>query len=359
MTHLDAFRAALLEEGFDAAIVSNHINQRYLTDFSYHDGYVVVTANEAYLLADFRYEEAARAGASSDFRVICPEGGMLVEVAGLLSDHGCHRVAVEEASLTMESLERMKKAIPDRELIGGASAIFDRLRTFKTDRELDTIARAQAITDAAFSHILSKISPEMTEIDVALELEFFMRRSGAENVAFQTIAVSGKASSLPHGSPRNRKLESGFLTMDFGARVDGYCSDMTRTVVIGRADEEMKRLYHTVLRAQTAAIDAAAEGVSCHALDKIARDIIENAGYHGCFGHSLGHGVGMMVHESPRLAPSADPKILLSRGHVVTVEPGIYLAETYGCRIEDMIAIREDGTLINFTKSPKDLIEIL
>ena len=146
--------------------------------------------------------------------------------------------------------------------------------------------------------------------------------------------------------------------MDFGACVDGYCSDMTRTVSIGSADEKMKHLYYTVLRAQTAAIDAAAEGVSCHALDKIARDIIEGAGYPGCFGHSLGHGVGMAVHESPRLAPSVNPSILLSRGHVVTVEPGIYVAETHGCRIEDMLGVREDGTVFNFTKSPKDLIEL-
>ena len=185
-----------------------------------------------------------------------------------------------------------------------------------------------------------------------------MRRSGAEGLAFSTIAVSGSASSLPHGVPRPQKLERGFLTMDFGARVDGYCSDMTRTVVLGRADSEMKRLSNTVLMAQKAALEAAHEGASCKALDKIARDIIDGAGYKGCFGHSLGHGVGMEVHEDPRLSSSAKESDLLARGYTMTFEPGIYLAGKYGCRIEDMACIQPDGSFYNFTKSPKELIEL-
>jgi Xaa-Pro aminopeptidase len=153
-------------------------------------------------------------------------------------------------------------------------------------------------------------------------------------------------------------LERGFLTMDFGARVDGYCSDMTRTVVIGKADTEIKKLYNTVLSAQLAALAQAAEGASCFGLDKTARDII-NRDYNGTFGHSLGHGVGMLVHETPNLSPKANPEKKLCRGHVVTFEPGIYLEGTYGCRIEDMVAITPDGSVRNFTQSTKDLIEIL
>ena len=146
--------------------------------------------------------------------------------------------------------------------------------------------------------------------------------------------------------------------MDFGARVDGYCSDMTRTVVLGRADEEIKKVYNTVLLAQTVALEAAAEGVSCHALDTAARNVIHGAGYKGCFGHSLGHGVGMFIHEEPRLSPKADNADVLERGHVVTFEPGIYIEGKYGCRIEDMVAVCNDGSIRNFTKSPKELIEL-
>ena len=180
----------------------------------------------------------------------------------------------------------------------------------------------------------------------------------ALGLAFDTIAVSGTNSSRPHGVPRPVKLEKGFLTMDFGARLDGYCSDMTRTVVLGRADEDIKKVYNTVLLAQTVALEAAAEGVSCYELDAAARNVIHGAGYKGCFGHSLGHGVGMFVHEEPRLSPKADKKDVLERGHVVTFEPGIYIEGKYGCRIEDMAAVCNDGSIRNFTKSPKELIEL-
>ena len=231
-------------------------------------------------------------------------------------------------------------------------------RKIKLPYELELMAKAQSITDAAFSHILGYITPDVTEIDVAVELEFFMRRMGAEALAFETIAVSGPASSMPHGVPANVKLRRGFLTMDFGAKYNGYCSDMTRTIVIGKADADEKKLYNTVLSAQTAALDMAAEGVPCIEVDKVARDIINGAGYEGKFGHGLGHGVGMFIHEAPRVSPKVPEAEVLKRGHVVTIEPGIYLAGKYGCRIEDMIAIDHDGTMRNFTKSPKELIEL-
>jgi Xaa-Pro aminopeptidase len=217
------------------------------------------------------------------------------------------------------------------------------------------MARAQEITDRAFEHILGFINPDRTEIEVALELEFYMRKLGAEGIAFETIAVSGDASSLPHGVPRDVKLKKGFFTMDFGAKFNGYCADMTRTVVIGKADEDIKKVYNTVLSAQTAVLDVLGEGMLCREADKIARDIIYGAGYEGCFGHSLGHGVGMFIHESPRLASVWDKP--LEVGNIVTVEPGIYIEGKYGVRIEDMVWLTENGA-VNLTKAPKDLIEM-
>ncbi len=358
MSHLSAFQAALCKEGYDAAIVFEPANRRYLTGFEFHDGLVLVTKDHGYLLTDFRYEEAAHEKAFSEFEILTPKEGHLVCIADLLSENACKNVATEDQSVSCADFARWQEILKDFTLTGGASSIFNALRLYKDDEELAIMDRAQALTDAAFEHIIKWIKPEMTEIEVALELEYFMRKNGAEGLAFETIAVSGSNSSRPHGTPRTCRLEKGFLTMDYGARVDGYCSDMTRTVCIGRADEEMKKLYHTVLRAQTEALAAAHEGASCKGLDKIARDIIYGAGYEGCFGHSLGHGVGLFVHEEPRLAPGAKEDSVLCRGHVVTFEPGIYIAGKYGCRIEDMVAIRPDGSVYDFTKSPKELIEL-
>ena len=359
MSHLSQFRENLLKEGFDAAIISDKTNQRYLSDFDFDDGLVLVTADSAHLLTDFRYLEAARAQCSKELEVLTPEQGHLACIRGILEEKKMTRVAVEESTLSYGAYLRFAEKLPDCKLEGGASRLLETQRQVKDEGELETMARAQAVTDAAFAHILKFIQPNMTEIEVALELEFFMRRNGADSLAFDTIAVSGSASSLPHGVPANRKLEKGFFTMDFGARVDGYCSDMTRTVVLGRADAEMKKLYNTVLTAQRAALDAAAEGVSCASLDKIARDIIDgDPAYKGAFGHSLGHGVGLFIHENPRLSVKAPEEEVLRRGNVVTFEPGIYLLGKYGCRIEDMAAICPDGSFRNFTKSPKELIEL-
>ena len=359
MSHLSSFRDKLRENGFPAAIVSDPLNQLYLTDFAFDDGLVLVTHENAYLLTDFRYAEAARGQCAKDFEILTPPQGHLACIRGILEDCAICRVAIEENHLSYGDFLRFSEKLPGITLTKGASALLEEQRKFKDDGELALMAQAQAITDAAFSHILDVITPNMTEVEVALELEFFMRRQGADGLAFDTIAVSGSASALPHGVPRPKKLEKGFLTMDFGARVKGYCSDMTRTVVIGRADAEIRQLYNTVLQAQLAALDAAAEGASCVGLDKIARDIIDSHPcYKGAFGHSLGHGVGLFVHEEPRLSTKAEPTAKLQRGNVVTFEPGIYLEGRYGCRIEDMVAIRPDGSVYNFTNSTKELIEL-
>ena len=357
MTQLNKLQNAMKAIDLDGVIISSDLNQRYLSGFDYTDGYVLVTRTEAFLLADFRYIEAARA-AVTELEVIRPEGSMLNGLKQLIADRGLARIAVEDATLSCADYRKFTDTFEGCTLCTGGSKLLSDLRTVKTPEELEIIARAQAITDQAFTHILGFLSPDVTEQDVALELEFFMRKHGAEGIAFQTIAVSGPASSLPHGVPSDVKLRPGFLTMDFGAKVDGYCSDMTRTVVIGKADEEMKKVYNTVLSAQKAALDQIREGILCREADEIARGIIRDAGYGECFGHSLGHGVGMYIHESPNLSPRAAEDSRLVRGNVVTVEPGIYLEGKYGCRIEDMIAIDHDGTVRNFTKSPKELIEL-
>ena len=358
LSHLDSTKQ-MLPKG-SALLVTSEINQRWLTGFEYTDGYVLVTHGESFLITDFRYIEAAKADADPGFTVYMPEGiSMLTAIGEMLAGEGITRVAIEDGTLAVSDLERFKEKLPAIEFVTGGSALLDGLREFKDADEIENMKKAQNIADAAFTHILGYINPDRTEIDVALELEFFMRSHGAEAEAFKTIAVSGSASSKPHGVPRPVKLEKGFLTMDFGARFKGYCSDMTRTVVIGKADAEMKRLYNTVLKAQLAVIEALEAGErGCRRLDAVARDIIDGTeGYYGTFGHSLGHGVGMYIHENPRLSKAAAEGAELNVGQVFTDEPGIYLSGRYGCRIEDMLTLTEKG-LLNFAHSPKELIEL-
>ena len=357
MTQLQRFQSAIAKSDFDAAIISSQLNQRYLSGFDYTDGYLLISADKAYLLADFRYIEAARASVRN-FEVIRPESSMSDTIAQLIGEEKYVNIAIEETDLSCKDFEFFKGKLPECNLFQGASEMLLAQRTVKLPYELELIAKAQEITDKAFAHILDFISPDLTENDVALELEFFMRKQGAEATAFETIAVSGSASSLPHGVPSDVKLRRGFLTMDFGAKYKGYCSDMTRTVVIGKADEEMKKIYNTVLSAQLAALEKMQAGMLCRDADEIARAVIREAGYGAAFGHSLGHGVGAYIHESPSVSPKSPEDSRLCPGNVVTVEPGIYLEGKYGCRIEDMVTIKEDGSVHNFTKSPKNLIEI-
>ncbi|MBR7111306.1 MAG: aminopeptidase P family protein [Clostridia bacterium] len=356
MTRVEKLQQHLAPNG--AALISSPQNSFYLSRFHYSDGYLLIFKSEAFLLTDFRYVEAAERSADPAFSVLCPTGGMIRAIGDLLGERGITELMIEEDHATIALRDRLAASLGEISLTTGAGGILSALRATKDLEELAIMRRAQALTDAAFSHILGFLKPSVREIDVALELEYFMRKNGADGIAFHTIAVSGSASALPHGVPRDLPLEKGFLTMDFGAKVNGYCADMTRTVVIGRADEEMKRLYRTVLAAQNAALEMAVGGVSCRALDLAARGVIDGAGYEGCFGHSLGHGVGIDVHEAPRLSRGAGELEVLVPGNVVTVEPGIYLAGRYGCRIEDMIAINLDGSIENLTKSTKDLIEI-
>ena len=350
---LDALRKKMKEKRFDAIIVLDELNQRYLSDFAFTDGCLFITRSEAFLITDFRYYEMALKHASKEFTVVMPDDRAHFMNTRIDADKG-RIVGFEGNSISYAQYIKYQGIFYCFDFFDIGDMI-EEMRMVKTAKELTMMQKAQDITDMAFNHILPVLSPNMTEIEVALELEFQMRKLGADGFAFETIAVSGDASALPHGTPRNVKLKSGFLTMDFGAKLGGYCSDMTRTVVIGKADKEMKKLYNTVLSAQQAAIDYLRAGVDCGEADKVARDIID-AEYKGAFGHSLGHGVGLFIHESPRLsARSFDTR--LRRGNVVTVEPGIYLFGKYGCRIEDMVAIEREGVR-NFTHSTKELIEI-
>ncbi len=344
---------SMLPENVDCLIVTCEKNQRYLSGLNYTDGYVIVGKEKAFLLADFRYIEVAKRCESDDLTVILLENRK-VTIGNVFADNGYKNVGFEDGAMTVSALEGFKKGFPNINFVPCGGLIED-MRVAKTENEVETVIKAQRIAEKALERLFTLMTPDMTEIDVALELEYGMRKFGADKPSFDTIAVSGSASSLPHGEPRNIKLEKGFLTMDFGALYEGYCSDMTRTIVVGKADDEMKKVYNTVLQAQLAALDFVAAGKVGADCDKVARDIIYGAGYEGCFGHSLGHGVGMFIHENPRLAATWDKP--LETGAIVTVEPGIYIEGKYGVRIEDMVWLKEDGP-VNLTKAPKELIEM-
>lgn len=353
MKPLLTLREKMKSLSLDAVLVTDEKNQHYLSGFAFTDGYLLILHEAAYLVTDFRYKEAAEHSARDGFSVVVPEG-RLSFLKQTLADHGVRLLGFEGNVLTFAEHKRYEECLEKISLCNIGDVI-ETMREIKSEEEIATIAKAQSITDAAFSELLSVLSPNMTEIEVAAELEYRMRRLGADGVAFDTIAVSGSQSALPHGTPRPRKLERGFLTMDFGARYGGYCSDMTRTVSIGTANAEMKHLYETVLSAQSAALDFLRAGVLGSEADGVARAIIDKE-YKGTFGHSLGHGVGLYIHENPRLSARSEKK--LCAGNIVTVEPGIYIEGLHGCRIEDMVVILENG-IQNLTKSRKDLIEIL
>ncbi len=349
-------RNKMAELNVDAVIVLDELNQHYLSEFAFTDGLLFITKNTAHLVTDFRYYEMALGKANKSFEIVMPTSRKEY-LKKVISDEGIKTVGFEGGSVSYQTYRSYCEEYSECEFINIGDAI-EVIRQIKSSDEIEKMQRAQDITDASLAHLLKFITPNMTELEVAVELEYAMRKGGTDSFAFETIAVSGDASALPHGTPRNMKLRPGFLTMDFGARVEGYCSDMTRTIVIGKADEYIKKLYNTVLKAQTAALEYLREGADCGEADKIARDIIDSVPeYKGAFGHSLGHSVGLFIHESPRLYSRGFGR-KLNAGEIVTVEPGIYLFGKYGCRIEDMVAITEDG-IHNFTHSPKDLIEIL
>ena len=352
---LTKLRNKMTELSVDAVLVLDELNQHYLSEFAFTDGLLFVTKTKAYLITDFRYYEMALNKANKQFEVITPDNRKEF-LNKVIAEEGIKTIGFEGGSVSYDTYRSYCDSYPC-EFVNIGDTI-EVIRQIKSRDEIEKMQRAQDITDAALAHLLKFITPDMTELDVAVELEYAMRKGGADSFAFETIAVSGDASALPHGTPRNVKLKKGFLTMDFGAKYEGYCADMTRTIVIGKADEDIKKLYNTFLRAQTEALNYLREGADCGEADKIARDIIDAIPeYKGAFGHSLGHSVGLFIHESPRLYSRGFGR-KLNVGEILTVEPGIYLFGKYGCRIEDMVAVTKDG-IHNFTHSPKDLIEIL
>lgn len=335
--------------GVDAVLITSRANHRYFTKFDNGDGYLFITKSCAYAHEDFRYIETATKCLGSVYSV----NEKPLDFASILKNEGITKVGVEGDSLSFNSYNLYKAKLEGAILVDVSSYITE-LRQVKDEWELEQIREAQRITDLAFEHILGYLSTDVTENDVATELEYFMRRNGAEDKSFETISISAEKTSLPHGVPENIKLKKGFFTMDFGATFNGYHADMTRTVCLGKADNEMKKLYNTVLDAQLSALAYIKAGVACDDADRIAREIIDKD-YKGYFGHSLGHSVGLDIHESPALSPKCD-KILVPN-NVVTVEPGIYIAGKYGCRIEDLVIVKENG-IENLTRSKKELIEL-
>ncbi len=356
MTKLDKLRNEMKSKGIEAVVIFDELNQKYLSDFAFTDGLLVISQQRAALITDFRYFEMAEKSASKEFEITMTENRKEF-ITAFFKDCGIKTVGFEGSYVPYSVYLNYKTSYPFLEFVDIGDMI-EIIRQVKTEEEIEKMQKAQNITDKAFSHLLKVIIPDMTEQEVAAELEYAMRKEGATAFAFETIAVSGESSALPHGTPKGIKLRPGFLTMDFGAKFDGYCSDMTRTIVIGKADAEIKRLYNTVLRAQTEALNYLKEGVDCFEADKVARDIIDSIPeYKGSFGHSLGHSVGLFIHEKPGLSKrGAGRKLRVNE--ILTVEPGIYLYGKYGCRIEDMVAVKENG-IYNFTHSTKELIEIL
>ncbi len=350
----EKLRKIMTERGLDAIYVTSTENFLYMSGYNNPDGHMLITTDASYSYDDFRYIEAAKAESFPEVKVCLYPEETMFEV---IKKDSIKKLGIENTKLTVAEYTRLNEKLSETGTVcENLDEAFTNLRAVKDAYEIECITAAQRIAEGAFEHILKVINYNMTEIEVAAELEYFMKKNGSEMPAFDTIAVSGKSSSQPHGVPSNRKLEAGFLTMDYGAKVNGYVSDMTRTIVIGKADDEMKRLYNTVLEAQTAAINAITVGADCGEMDKIARDIIDGAGYQGKFGHSLGHGVGLLIHELPNQSFRSFGTKLVP-GNVVTVEPGIYIEGKYGCRIEDMVAVTETGS-VNLAVARKDLIEI-
>lgn len=340
----------------DCALITSDINRRYFTGMKSSAGVILAFPEQAYLIIDFRYIEKARANVTSaeviEMKKLYPQ---LME---LLKKHGAKTVAIESETMTVKELNAYRHFFSEIKFVhnDSLSNAISALRMVKDEEELSCIKKAQEIAEKAFDSILGFIRPGVTEREIALELNRLMFDFGAEELSFETIALAGANTSMPHGVPSDKRVETGeFVLMDYGAVYNGYHSDMTRTVCVGEPDEEMKKVYDIVLKANNAALEAARAGVTGYELDKIARDIIEQAGYGDCFGHSLGHGVGMEIHEMPNASPNY--KLPLSAGSVVTIEPGIYIAGKIGVRIEDFVILTENGCE-NLTKSAKNLITL-
>ena len=352
MNHLKQIAARLPEYGLDAMLLNSEPGEYYAVGF-HGEGNVVVTAQGCFYFTDSRYIEAANhlitgaeiamTGRSRNSRAMVQE---------VVDRCRIRKQGFEEGYLSVADYNLWKEGLT-AELVP-AQKLVDALRAAKDDGEIALMTKAQEITDRAFSEILKFIQPGMTEQEIAAKLQYDMLRFGAEKMSFDPIVVSGPNGSLPHGIPSAKQVQQGeFITMDFGCKYGGYCSDMTRTVALGEPTGEMRKVYQTVLEAQLAGIAVTKAGVPGKSIDAAARKVIEDAGYGEYFGHGYGHSLGIEIHESPN-ANTRD-ETLLPVGAVVSAEPGIYLPGKFGVRIEDVTVLTADGCMV-LTKSPKELI---
>lgn len=338
----------------DAVAVHNPSNMFYLTEGYTGEGVVYISCKQRVIVTDFRYTEQAERQAPG-FKVVmtdkdCSHSAWL---AKLCKEDGITTLRYEDDYLTVKDFEGLRKAVGDMQYmpLSGAPEV---LRQVKTEAEVAAIRSACAITSKAFDEVLSKIHEGMTEKELRIELDFIQLKLGAQGNSFDTIIASGVNGSLCHAVPTEKKLVKGeMITMDFGCKVGGYCSDMTRTVALGEPSAEMRRIYDTVLHAQTICEDAVAPGKNCFDIDKMARDYIDAQGYAGRFGHGLGHAVGIDIHENPRFSPTCHDTLV--PGIVITVEPGVYVPGLGGVRIENTVLVTENGHEA-LTTAPKQLI---
>ena len=344
---------SLLDCEADGLLLTSRYSRHYCAEFDIAEGMAVVSKSGCRYFTDSRYLESAQKNIR-DFTVLDVGAGRgyVRRINEAISDFGITCLGYEEKYLTAEELLSFEEELKAPLLpISGKLNAF---RDVKEPWELERMKNAQAITDKAFAEILTKIRPGMTELALQAELIYAMYKNGATGLAFDPIVISGPNTSLPHGVAGERVIQPGdFITMDFGAAWQGYCSDMTRTVAVGSASAEMRYVYSVVLEAQQTAIEATKAGLTGAEIDAIARNVIAKAGYGGFFGHSYGHGLGLEIHEGPNLSPRYEKPI--PAGAVCSAEPGIYLPGKFGVRIEDVTVISENGT-IDMTKSPKNLI---
>jgi Xaa-Pro aminopeptidase len=351
MNRLERIRAAIHEHDFDGLLIMSPYNRRYVTEFTGTAGAAIVTGGAAIFITDFRYVEQAEEQARG-FDIVKHTGTIFEEIANQAKKLGIQKLGFEKSHVTFETYELLNKLV-DSELVPVAGLV-ENIRLIKDETELQIMQEVANIADAAFAHITSYIRAGVTEREVANELEFFMRKQGAESSSFDIIVASGYRSALPHGVASDKVIEKGELvTLDFGAYYKGYCSDITRTVAVGDINDELRKIYDTVLEAQLKGMEGIKPGITGKEADALTRDHITAKGYGEYFGHSTGHGLGLEVHEGPGL--SMKSKAVLKPGMVVTVEPGIYISGVGGTRIEDDTVITESGNR-SLTKSPKELL---
>lgn len=350
---VEVVRRKMREQGAPALLVTQIRNVAYLTGFSGSSGFVVLTESDGVFITDSRYDEQAQEQVKAlPVSVYANPTTAAQAIAEQVHRLGITTLGFEAEHLTFATHRQYVDEMKDVALVP-LEGVIDPLRRVKTPEEIQKIRAACGIADACFDHVLRLMQPGVAEYDIAMEIDFYIRRQQAK-VAFETIAISGERTSRPHGTPSERKLQKGdFVTMDFGAKVDGYCSDLTRTVVILEASDRQREVYQAVLDAQLRALDAIRPGVPAREVDAIARQALAEKGLDQYFGHGLGHGLGADVHDVGRMSPSSDD--VLEEGQVWTVEPGVYIPGFGGVRIEDDVVVTSGGCEI-LTSSPKELL---